>query len=257
MKETSIFKNHYLIKLLVKRDISKMYRRSFLGYLWSVLNPLGVMLVMVFVFENLFKITTEHYAAYLISAQLLFEFVSSSTQQALFSVVGNASLLKKTNVPKMIFVFSVITSRLVNTLFSLIALIGVMLVTNVPITPTILLFPIVIVQVYFFALGIGLMLAQLAVFFRDLQYMYTVFITAWSYASAIFYPVETLSGVAALVITKLNPMYYYIYQFRCLTVYSKFPEPFYLIGGIVAAALSMLFGILLFNKSKSKFFLYI
>lgn len=256
-KKTSIFDHLYLLKLLVKRDLAKMYRRSFLGYIWSVLNPLGIMLVMVFVFSNLFKITTEHYAAYLIAGQLIFDFVSSASQQSLFSVVGNASLLKKTNVPKSIFTVSTVTSRLVNMLFSLLALVAVLLITGVPLTWYILLFPFVIIQCYIFALGISLFLSQLSVYFRDLQYMYSVFITAWCYFSAIFYPVESLEGIPALVITKLNPMYYYIYEFRCLTVYGRFPEPLYWVGGTLIAIILLLFGNWAFRRSQNKFLLYI
>ena len=250
-------KYRYLLNLLIKRDLSKMYKRSFLGYLWTVLNPLGIMLVLVMVFKNLFKVDIEHFPAYLISAQIIFDFFSVSTSQALAATVGNASLLKKTNVPKSLFVVASVSGKMVNCVFSLAALFFVMLFTGVPFTPYLLLIPIVLVQIYLFALGVSLFLSQLYIFFRDIQYLYSVLITAWLYISAVFYPVEDLTGVAKVFITQINPLYYYIYQFRCLVLYQKIPEGIYIVGGIGFAVLSIIIGKYYFDKSSNKFMLYI
>ena len=116
-----------LLKQLVTRDIKLKYRRSFLGYVWSVLNPLLIMIVMAIVFSTMFKRDIENFPVYLFTGQIMFNFMNTSTHQAIFSITGNSSLLKKTYVPKYIFTVSKITSGLVDFFFSLGALILVLL----------------------------------------------------------------------------------------------------------------------------------
>ena len=108
----------HLLKQLVIKDIKLKYRRSFLGYVWSVLNPLLVMVVMLLVFSHMFRSNIENFPAYLIIGQTLFNFMSEATNQAIFSITGNAALLKKVYVPKYIFTLSKVTSSLVNLLIS-------------------------------------------------------------------------------------------------------------------------------------------
>ena len=103
-----------LVKQLVVKDVKLKYRRSFLGYVWSVLNPLMVMLVMYFVFSQMFRFNIENYSAYLIIGQTLFTFMTEATNQAIGSITGNASLLKKVYVPKYVFTLSKVTSSLIN-----------------------------------------------------------------------------------------------------------------------------------------------
>ena len=120
-----------LLQQLVERDVKLKYRRSFLGYLWSILNPLMIMMIMVIVFSNMFRFDIQDYPVYLIIGQTVFNFVSESTNQAMWSITGNASLLKKTYVPKYIFTLSKVTSSCVNMLFSLGAMLIVLLVIGI------------------------------------------------------------------------------------------------------------------------------
>ena len=167
-----------LMKQLVVRDLKLKYRRSLLGYVWSILNPLLIMLVMVAVFSNLFdrSRSIENYAVYLISGRTVFEFITSSTNDAMRSIIGNASLLKKVYVPKYVFTLAKVTSGLVNMVFSMGALLIVMVFTGSKFTWYFLLFPVVLVQLYIFCCGMGFFLAQANVFFRDVQYIYKAFI---------------------------------------------------------------------------------
>ena len=119
-----------LLKQLVVRDIKLKYRRSFLGYVWSVLNPLLIMSVMSVVFSTMFKRNIENYPVFLFTGQLLFNYMNTSTHQAISSITANAALLKKVYVPKYIFTVAKITSGLVDFFFSLGALVLVMLVTG-------------------------------------------------------------------------------------------------------------------------------
>ncbi len=250
---------HYkdLLKQLVLRDIKLKYRRSILGYLWSVLNPLMIMVVMTVVFSTIFQRNIENFPVYLFTGQIMFNFMNQSTHQALSSIDGNAALLKKAYVPKYIFTFSKITSGLVDFFFSMGALIIVMIVTGAKFSWYNLLSPLVALQLYVFCLGLGLFLAQANVFFRDIQYIYGAVTTAWMYITPIFYPIESLSNEMQWIIKHLNPMYFYIGQFRDVMYYGRMPELWLIVSGCVTSLLMLVIGIRFFLKNQDRFILYI
>lgn len=245
------------LKLLIEKNIKLKYRRSWLGYVWSVLNPLLIMIVMSLVFSKMFSRNIENFPVYLFCGQLLFNFMSSSTTQAIFSITGNAALLKKTYVPKYLFTLARITSSLVDLFFSLGALIIVMIFTRARFTPYALLFPFVLLQLYVFCVGLGLFLAQANVFFKDSQFIYNAVTTAWLYVTPIFYPLEALPDTLIWVIKHLNPMYFYIGQFRDLVYSGRMPGHMIILAGCVAAVLMLIIGTASFMHSKDKFILYI
>lgn len=246
-----------LLKLLVVKNIKLKYRRSFLGYVWSVLNPLLIMIVMTIVFSTMFSRNIENYPVYLFCGQLLFNFMNNATHQAIFSVTGNSALLKKTYVPKYLFTVAKITSGLVDLLFSLGALVIVLIATRARVTWYALLFPFVLLQLYIFCVGLGLFLAQANVFFKDTQFIYNAVTTAWLYLTPIFYPLESLSGRVVWVVKHLNPMYFYIGQFRDLVYYGRMPGHLIILAGCVAALAMLLIGIWSFMRTKDRFILYI
>ena len=254
----NFYKYKNLFKQLVVRDIKLKYRRSVLGYLWSVLNPLFTMAIMVVVFSNLFRSSDiQNFPLYLISGQILFNFMTDSTNAAMLSVTGSSGLLKKIYVPKYIFTISKVTSTLVTMLLSLIALFVVALVTHAPFTSYYLLIVIPIFEMYLFCIGLGLFLAQAAVFFRDVQYIYSVLVTAWMYLTPIFYPASLLPDSLAFVITRFNPMYFYIAQFREIVIYGRAPGLPLVLYGLIASALMIIIGACTFRKTQDRFILYI
>lgn len=246
-----------LLKLLVTKNIKLKYRRSWLGYVWSVLNPLMIMVVMSVVFSTMFKRNIENFPVYLFCGQLLFNYMNNTSTQSIFSITGNAALLKKTYVPKYLFTMARVTSGLVDLLFSLGALAIVILVTRARVTWCALLFPLVLLQLYVFCLGLGLFLAQASVFFKDTQFIYSAVTTAWMYLTPIFYPLDALPEQLAWLITHLNPMYFYIGQFRALIHAGTLPAPTLVCSGIVAAIAMLGIGIWSFMRSKDRFILYI
>ena len=246
-----------LLKQLVSRDIKLKYRRSWLGYVWSVLNPLLIMVVMTIVFSTMFSRNIANFPVYLFCGQLLFNFMNTSTHQAIFSITGNGALLKKTYVPKYIFTLSKITSGMVDLVFSLGALVIVIAVTRAPVPWYALLAPFVIVQLYVFCVGLGLFLAQANVFFRDIQYIYNAVTTAWMYLTPIFYPIEALPEQISWIIRHFNPMYFYVGQFRDLIYYGRMPGAGIAAAGWITAALMLIIGIWSFSRSKDRFILYI
>ena len=246
-----------LLKQLVIRDIKLKYRRSFLGYIWSVLNPLLIMIVMTIVFSTMFSRNIENFPVYLFTGQVLFNFMNTSTHQAIFSITGNSALLKKTYVPKYIFTVSKITSGLVDFFFSLGALLIVMIVTRAPFTIYSLLVPFVALQLYLFCVGLGMFLAQANVFFRDIQYIYNAVTTAWMYLTPIFYPIESLPKNVLWTVKHFNPMYFYVGQFRDLVYYGRMPGHIIILAGCLTSIFMLIIGIWSFLKNQDKFILYI
>ncbi len=246
-----------LLVQLVTRDLKLKYRRSVLGYLWSVLSPLMIMAVQVVVFSQMFKRNIPNFPVYLLSGQVLFNFMNQSTHQAIRSILDSASLIKKVYLPKYIFTVSKITSGLIDLVFSLGALIVVILVTGVGFSWHFLLFPLVLVQLYVFCLGLGLFLAQANVFFRDVQYIYTVVTTAWLYLTPIFYDIEFLPEQLRGVVRWCNPMFYYVDQFRSVALYHTLPDGAMVLAGCGAALLMLLLGGLCFARKQDDFILYI
>jgi ABC-type polysaccharide/polyol phosphate export systems, permease component len=251
------YKYRELLFQLVSRDIKIKYRRSFLGYLWSVLNPLLIMLVMTVVFSQLFNIKAPNYPVYFLTGQVMFNFMSEATTLASGSIILNSALIKKTYVPKYIFSMAKVSSSLVNMLFSLGALWLVMAFTGVKITLWFLLFPVVVLELYVFSLGLGLFLAQAMVFFRDVQYLYGVIVTVWMYLTPIIYTVDKIPVWLQNIILYWNPMYYYVAQFRNTMLYGQASEPYLVLGGIGFALVFLAFGLWTFRRNQHKFILYI
>ncbi len=258
MEQMENFK-HYLplLEQLVIKDIKLKYRRSFLGYIWSVLNPLMIMGIMMLIFSNMFRFDIDNYPVYLIIGQTIFNFVSESTNQAMWSITGNAALMKKTYVPKYIFTLSRISSGFINMLFALGAMLIVFLICRVRFTLNMLFIPVILLQVYIFALGLGLFLAQGTVFFRDIQYIYSAFQTAWMYATPIFYPIDQLPFKLMWLIKHFNPLYAYITQFRTIVLEGIFPDVRLILYGTCMSMAMLGIGSWAFMKTQDKFILYI
>ena len=261
-----------LLILLVQRDIKLKYRRSVLGYLWSVLNPLLSMLIMAVVFTRIFKRSIENFPVYLICGNILFSFMRDATTQALTSVVGNSTLIKKAYVPKYIFTLSKITSSMVNFLLSLGALVIVMIATGVSFRWSNLLIVVPITELYFFCVGLGLFLASTTVFFRDIRNIWSVVTLAWMYLTPIFYSLESFydtsihntylaSSTIGLIIRQFNPMYMYIQQFRYFIMqYNpvwEVPWTELMWRGALMAVIMLIVGAVVFDRTKDKFILYI
>ncbi|MBR3178475.1 MAG: ABC transporter permease [Clostridia bacterium] len=264
----TLFRYKDLLILLVQRDIKLKYRRSFLGYLWSILNPLLSMLVMAIVFTRVFSRNIENYPVYLICGNILFSYMRESSTQALSSVIDNASLLKKTYVPKYIFTLSKITSSFVSFVLSMSALVIVMIATGVPFRWSNLLIIVPICELYVFAVGLGLFLGAVTVFFRDMKNLWSVVTLAWMYLTPIFYSLESFYDenslnmpLASIIIRRFNPMYMYIQQFRAMILHYtpawEVPTEILVLRGALVSVIMLLVGIITFNSTKDKFILYI
>lgn len=245
-----------LISELVKRDLKLKYRRSILGYLWSLLNPLLMMTVMTIVFSYMFRFDIPNYPLYLICGQTLFTFFNESTNLAMSSVINNGMLIKKVYIPKYIFPISKVASCFVSMSFSLAAVLIVMLFTGTPISFSILLFWAPLLLLFIFACGIGMILSALAVQFRDIMHLYSVVTMAWMYVTPIFYPIEAVPAAVSSVIS-LNPLYIYITLFRSLVLYGTVPGwQMWTLGALSALAVFGI-GAWIFSKMQRNFILYV
>ena len=254
------WKYRYLLQNLIPRDFKLKYRRSVLGVAWSILNPLLTCLVMFLVFDSIMRgLRGEgipNFAGFLIIGQLLFNFFRESTTMAMESVLKNAPLLRKVYIPKYVFPLEKTCFALVNCLFSFVALLIVVVVTWSPIsfsTALLALYPLV--MLFFFSLGIGLLLSALYVFVRDIMHIWEVFCTLLVYGSAIFYDPRQMVGWVQAVIN-LNPIYWYITSFRSCVMWGEGLTPNMLLVDFLCAAVSMGLGLFVFKKNQDKFVLY-
>lgn len=244
------------LKEVVKRDIKKKYYKSVLGVLWTVLNPLLNMLVMTLVFSTLFKRSIENYPIYLLCGQIIFNFMSGTSRQALNTILSNAGYIRSIYIPKYIFVLSRVVEGFVDLLFSLIALFLVMLLTRVPFTLNLLMLPTLLVLVFIFTFGFSLVLATYGTFFRDLQYLFGIFTRLWMWVSALFYPISIVPSTYRFLLD-LNPAIHYIGIMRAICYEGVMPSEKSLIIATCYAVLMLLLGVSVFKANENKFFLYV
>jgi lipopolysaccharide transport system permease protein len=214
------------------------------------------MVIMTIVFSTIFARGVENFPVYLLSGQLLFAFLNGSVGRAIPSVVSGAALLKKIYIPKYIFTLAAVTSELVTMLFSLGALAIVIVATGLRLSWYIVFIFIPIGELYIFCIGLGLLLAQAMVFFRDIQYIWGVFSTAWMYLTPIFYPVSMLPERVRAAVTGFNPLYYYIAQFRCFVLGNEGGWRSDAVKGGIIALIMLFVGLISFSRAKNKFILY-
>ncbi len=213
----------FALKQLVSREIKRKYARSYLGIVWSVLNPLLTMAVMSMIFSTIFKRSIENFPIYYLTGTILWGFFSQATTAAMTGLVDNKSLLLKVKLTKQTFILSRVLTALANLGYTLVAYVLMLAVFRVKLSLTMLLFPLVIIFLFMFSMGISYILSIAYVFFGDIKYLYSVVLTIWMYMSAIFYPVDNVTPVMQRIISA-NPVYSYIQFARECVMYQKVPE---------------------------------
>ena len=247
-----IIKYRDLIYQLVRRDIVARYKRSFLGIAWTMLQPLGMMVVLTIVFSQLFG-TVEGYAAYLLSGLIAWTFFAQTTTATVEQSVWGGTLVRRIYIPHTAFPVASVGTGMVNLILSLVPLLFILLVTHRPITWAILFIPIPILFLTAFALGIGLLLSSLALRFPDVSEMYRIVIQAWMYLTPIMYPSEIIPAAYRAWLLYLNPAYYLILMFRVPIYDGVLPSlPLSLIGGGMSL-LTLVIGWIYFSNQADKF----
>ncbi|MBM6676695.1 ABC transporter permease [Olsenella uli] len=258
----NLAKDRFILEQLVSKDFKLRYRRSVLGVIWSVLNPLLMMIIMSFVFSYFLRgSNVENYPLYLIVGNITFSLMNESTSSGLRSIIDAAPLLKKVKVDRWVFPVQKVFSAAFNFSFSLIAVAIVMLFFRVMPTWHILWMIPALALLMVFCMGVSLLIGALAVFFRDMIHLWSVVITAWTYLTPIFWDISLLTNSNApwfvIAVVKLNPMYNYLEMMRCAIVYQSSPEPLVIALAALWAVLALIAGLIVFRKTEHKFILYI
>lgn len=246
----------FLFEELVKRDFKKKYKRTALGMAWSVLSPLLTLLVMSLVFTQFFGRNTAHYIIYLFCGNLVFSYFNESTSQGMTSLMSNAGIFTKVNVPKYLFLLSKNVQTLINFGLTLCVFFVFCILDNIIFTWKFicLLYPICCLVL--FNIGVGLILSALFVFFRDIQYLWSVFTLLLMYMSAIFYTIDSYEP-AAQNLFLLNPVYLFIRYFRKIVIEATIPTVWFHLLMLADVVIVMAIGCWMYKKYNTKFLYYV
>lgn len=255
---TKLFSKHnwFILTSLVSKDFKLKYRRSALGVFWSVLNPFLMMCVLTAVFSFMFRFDVEYYPLYLILGTTLFSLMGDSTTSAMNSIIDSSSLIKKIRIEKIIFPLEKVLFQLINYCLSLIAVAVVMIFFQITPTWNLLFLPLLLLYVLLFSAGLGFLLSALVVFFRDIGHLWGVVITAWTYATPLFYPMSILPDWMQSFM-EFNPMYHYVTYLREIALWGQTPGLQENLICFAIGAIVLIIGFVVFRKLEKKFILYV
>lgn len=251
-----VFKNLYnyreLLKTNVKKEIRGKYKNSFLGILWSFLNPLLQIAVYAIVFPLILRNTQENYVIFLCCGLIPWTFFSTAISRCAFTMIENGNIIKKVYFPREILPISVVTSEAVNFLISTIIILAFVLFSGLGITKYVLLYPIIYIAQYLLLLGISLIVSSICVYVRDLQHFIGIFLQLLFYATPIVYAADTIPANFAWILN-LNPMTYIINGYRDIFYNQTMPD---IAGVFILIAIELVLivvGYLIFNKLQKGF----
>jgi lipopolysaccharide transport system permease protein len=249
-------KYRYLLIQLVKRDIQVRYRNSMLGIFWSFLEPLLTMIIMTIIFAFIFKRAIPNFPVYYLIGRVAFGLFQMGTMGSMTSIISNVNILKSVYVPKYLYSLAAVLSSFFTFLLSLIVLFAVMIATNVQFTFYIIFASLPVIVLLIMTVGVGLILATVTVFFRDIEHLYGVFVFLLMYASAIFYPADIIPPQYQIILT-INPVYGIIDCLRTVLLNGTLYNPLTLLYSTVFALVSLVVGMALFYKYQNKFLLHL
>lgn len=240
-----------LVVLWAGRNVKLRYKRSVLGILWTLIEPLMLLTILTVVFSSIFRFQLEHYPVYLLSGILLFDFFSRSTLQIVEEVVASQGLASRIYVPRTVFAVATILSYLLSWIIALVPLLAIMLVLGHPLSPALLALPAGMLLTALFALGIGLMVATLGASFHDVKLTYQVLLTAWLYATPIIYPIDIVPEAFRRWLY-LNPLLYLCSTVRDPAFLGRLPSAGTWAIALIASLGSLLVGWWVFSTRSIK-----
>ena len=260
------FKHYwFLMTQLISRDFKVKYKRSVLGVVWSLLNPILMMTVMAVVFSQMFKVRVEgaNFLVYLMTGIIMFNYFNEASTNAMTSVVDNFGLINKVYIPKYIFPVAKCLFIGINFLLTLIPWLGIILLSYLGlgeftchVNINYFLLPYVFLCLFLFTVGIGLFLSCVSVFLRDVIYIYGIVTMIWNYITPVFYSIEILPQ-NLITIFKFNPLYLYINAAREIVLFSQCPSFYNLIGITLYSFFALAVGAFVFKKNQDKFVYYV
>jgi ABC-type polysaccharide/polyol phosphate export permease len=253
---TGIYRYRELIWALALKDLKLRYKRSVLGFLWALLNPALLMLVLSLVFSTILKAAIPHYPIFLLSALLPWTFFSQSLSYATESIVGNGELIKKVKVAKSVFPVAAVVSNMINLLLSLIPLVLVVLVMRHPFYATWLFLPVPLLALTILTLGATFFFATANVYYRDVSHILQIVLQAWFYVTPILYELKIFPPHYQWIF-KLNPMIYVLNGFRLAVYYGELPRWQNVWAAFVVAFAGLIIGFSIFRKHQDEFVFYV
>ncbi|NIM93309.1 MAG: ABC transporter permease [Anaerolineales bacterium] len=246
------FRYRHLIFQLSRRDVLTRYKRSILGVAWTMLNPLGMMIVLSVAFSQIFE-GTRAYPAYVITGLVAWNFFAQTTTSAMNQMVWGGGLLSKIYIPRTVFVLSSIGTGLVNITLSLVPLLLVLVLTGIKITTAFLFLPISVFFLAIFSLGVGLILSTWAIYFYDVTEMYQIVLIAWMYLTPIIYPEEIVPEWISTWLFTINPMYHLVEIFRAPLYGGVIPDTNNIIAAASMSLLALVAGWIMFARRSDEF----
>lgn len=248
----NLYNYRELIKTSIKKDIGGKYKHSFLGVLWSFINPLLQIAVYAIIFPLIMKNDIPNYTVFMVCGLIPWNYFATVINRASFTIIENGNIIKKVYFPREILPISLVTSETINFFISTIIIIGFTLAYGMGLTKYVLLYPLVLLVQYVLLLGISLIVSSVTVYFRDLQHFIGVLLQLFFYATPIVYAVETIPESFRWIL-KLNPMTYIINGFRDIFYYQQMPDIKMLIIALILGILLCVVGYFIFSKLQKKF----
>ena len=212
----------FVLSELAGRELKRKYARSYLGVLWSVLNPLLSMVVMSLIFSTMFRRSIENFPVYYLTGTIIWNMFTGATNSAMTSLVDNKTLMIKSKLPRQIFPLSRILTSLVNFGYSLLSYVLIVALFGIAPSIHLLTFPVAVILLFLFSVGFSYILTIMYTFLADIKYLYSILLHLWTYLCAIFYPIDRLSEQMQRVV-RVNPMYVYIAAARKCVMYHEWP----------------------------------
>lgn len=248
---SELYKFGFVLRQLVRQQLILRYRRTALGYLWTLVNPLLMMSVTAVVFATLFKVELKTFAIFLFAGMIPWNLFNSSVVQSSSSFINNEGLIKKIYLPKLLFPLSVSLGVLIDSFLSFIALFLIIILLGGTLSWTLFLIPFAFILLFLFTFGIALVISVATVFFRDLQYIMTVAMQALFFLTPIMYKKDMLGGKIAWLVS-LNPIVPFIELFREPLIAASLPSISTVIHAALIAIVSMVIGLSVFIKYENK-----
>ena len=249
-------KHQFLFEELVKRDFKTKYKRTVLGMVWSVLSPLLTLLIMRLVFTHFFGAGIAHYTTYLFCGNLVFSYFNEATSQGMSSLVGNAGIFTKVDVPKYLFLFSKNVQTLINFGLTLCVFFIFCVFDQITFTWKLICLVYPVLMLLMFNIGLGLILSALFVFFRDVEYLWSVFMQLLMYLSAIFYSIDTYPPMIRNLFL-VNPVYLFIRYFRKIVIEATIPTIWFHLLMLADVLVVVVIGCIIYKKNNTKFLYYV
>jgi len=253
---TGVLRYRDLVFQLIRRDLVSRYKRSVLGVAWTMLNPLGTMLILTIVFSRVFG-RVESYPVFVLTGLIVWNFFSQTTQHCMSSTLWGSGLFKKIYLPRTSFIISSIGTGIVNFIISLVPLLVIMLFTGAPVQLSAIMLPVILLLLSLFSLGVGLLLSAYSVFFPDIAEIYTIILMAWMYLSPVIVPEETLASILNGWLLKINPLFYLIKLFRMAIYDGVFPPISLLLTATGISFAMFMIGWLVFTNKSDEFAYYV